>query len=199
MWSIKRLYQRTLSKYPMGTQAVQAGKQQFIYNACTPTHHAEEKRLHGILMGLGDQIAQNFINDTQKIDFVRTMQFTGIGLCISGPTTTTWYRVLDKYIGSKGPSVVIKKLACDQLLFAPTFIAVLLVAIGICQKKDIEGIKIKLANEYSDILTNNYKLWPMVQLVNFSLVPLHYQTLVVQSVALLWNSYISYRTSLDKQ
>ncbi|XP_032677754.1 protein Mpv17 isoform X1 [Odontomachus brunneus] len=177
MRNISRIYQTVLKKYPVGTQAVQAG----------------------ILMGLGDQIAQNFIESSSKpIDYVRTMQFAGIGLFISGPATRTWYGILDTYIGSKGYTVGIKKVACDQLLFAPTFIAVLLVAIGVCQGKDIEKLKIKLANEYSDILINNYKLWPMVQLVNFSLVPLNYQALVVQSVALLWNSYISYRTSLDK-
>jgi len=35
-------------------------------------------------MGLGDQIAQNFIeNDSKTIDFIRTMQFTGIGFFIS--------------------------------------------------------------------------------------------------------------------
>ncbi|XP_012536108.1 protein Mpv17 isoform X2 [Monomorium pharaonis] len=152
----------------------------------------------GILMGLGDQIAQNFIDNSKTIDFVRTMQFAGIGFFISGPVTRTWYGILDKYIGSKSYSVAIKKVACDQLFFAPIFLTVLLISIGICQGKDIERLKIKLKNEYSDILINNYKLWPMVQLVNFSLVPLHYQTLVVQSVALLWNSYISYRTSLDK-
>lgn len=35
-------------------------------------------------MGLGDQIAQNFIEtDSKGVDFVRTMQFTGIGFFIS--------------------------------------------------------------------------------------------------------------------
>ncbi|XP_032677756.1 protein Mpv17 isoform X2 [Odontomachus brunneus] len=136
MRNISRIYQTVLKKYPVGTQAVQAG----------------------ILMGLGDQIAQNFIESSSKpIDYVRTMQFAGIGLFISGPATRTWYGILDTYIGSKGYTVGIKKVACDQLLFAPTFIAVLLVAIGVCQGKDIEKLKIKLANEYSDILINNYK------------------------------------------
>jgi len=177
MLNVTRLYQRVLRKYPAGTQVVQAG----------------------ILMGLGDQIAQNFIEHSKSIDFVRTAQFAGIGFFISGPATVTWYRILNKYIGSKGYSVAIKKVACDQIFFAPTFLTVILITIGICQGKDIEKLKIKMANEYSEILMNNYKLWPVVQLVNFSLVPLNYQTLVVQSVALLWNSYISYRTSLDKR
>ncbi|EZA47821.1 hypothetical protein DMN91_011608 [Ooceraea biroi] len=178
MRNLKTVYQRALIKYPVRTQAVQAG----------------------ILMGLGDQIAQNFIeNESKTIDFVRTMQFTGIGFFITGPATRIWYGILDKHIGSKGSSIVIKKVLCDQLFFAPTFVAVLLTTIGICQGKDMERLKLKLKNEYGDILKNNYKLWPMVQLINFSLVPLNYQTLVVQSVALLWNSYVSYRTNSDRR
>lgn len=46
----------------------------------------------------------------------------------------------------------------DQLLFAPIFTAVLLITIGICQGKNIEKLKIKIQNEYSDILMNNYKV-----------------------------------------
>lgn len=47
---------------------------------------------------------------------------------------------------------------CDQLLFAPAFTAVLLVTIGICQGKNTEKLKIKIQDEYSDILMNNYKV-----------------------------------------
>lgn len=37
-------------------------------------------------MGLGDQIAQNFIDNSEIIDYVRTMKFAGIGLFISVST-----------------------------------------------------------------------------------------------------------------
>lgn len=37
-------------------------------------------------MGLGDQIAQNFIDNSKTVDLVRTMQFTAIGLFISVST-----------------------------------------------------------------------------------------------------------------
>lgn len=154
----------------------------------------------GTLMALGDQIAQNVIERRQlrELDFIRTAQFGGIGFFIGGPATRTWYGILDRYIGSKGGIIVIKKVICDQMLFAPAFIAVLLTVIGVLQGNDIEGLKAKLKSEYPDILSNNYKLWPMVQLVNFYLTPLQYQVLVVQSVALLWNTYISYRTKVQK-
>ncbi|XP_076246429.1 mitochondrial inner membrane protein MPV17 [Calliopsis andreniformis] len=177
-WSVARMYRKLLTKYPLATQAVQAGT----------------------LMALGDQIAQNFVErrKVQELDFVRTAQFGSIGLFIAGPVTRTWYGILDKYIGSKGGIVVLKKVSCDQLLFAPAFLVVLLSTIGFLQGNDLEKLKMKLESEYPDILKNNYKLWPMVQLFNFYFIPLQYQVLIVQSIALLWNTYISYRTSLGK-
>ncbi|XP_024943935.1 protein Mpv17 isoform X2 [Cephus cinctus] len=152
-------------------------------------------------MGLGDQLAQNVVERRkfENLDFIRTAQFFGIGFFIGGPATRTWYGILDRHFGSKGGTVALKKVACDQLLFAPSFIVILLSTISALQGGNMEDIKSRLKNDYIDILKNNYKLWPVVQLVNFALVPLHYQVLVVQSVAVLWNTYISYRTNRDTQ
>ncbi|XP_076162012.1 mitochondrial inner membrane protein MPV17 [Ptiloglossa arizonensis] len=179
MANIMKIYQRLLLKYPLSTQAVQAGT----------------------LMALGDQIAQNLVEQRKikDLDFVRTAQFGSIGLFIAGPVTRTWYGILDKHIGSTGGTVVLKKVCCDQLLFAPAFLLVLLTVIGIYRENNLENLKMKLKSEYLDILQNNYKIWPMVQLCNFYFIPLQYQVLIVQSVALLWNTYISYRTSLGNQ
>ncbi|XP_043685498.1 protein Mpv17 [Vespula pensylvanica] len=172
---IFKSYQKLLSKYPVRIQAMQAG----------------------ILMGLGDQLSQNLIERRKfkDLDFVRTSHFASIGFFIAGPATTTWYRILDKYIGSKGGVIVVKKVLCDQLLFAPTFLSILLVSIGLLQGSNINSLKHKLETSYFEILINNYKIWPMVQLVNFYFIPLQYQVLLVQSVALLWNTYISYITN----
>lgn len=179
LWNITKSYRKLLSKYPLITQAVQAGT----------------------LMALGDQIAQNVVErrDFKDLDFVRTAQFGSTGFFIAGPAMRTWYGILDKHIGSKGGLVVLKKVCCDQLFFAPSFLAVLLSTIGILQGNDLEQLKVKLRDEYPDILKNNYKLWPMVQLINFYFVSLQYQVLVVQLVALFWNTYICYRTSLGRE
>ncbi|XP_011297995.1 protein Mpv17 [Fopius arisanus] len=177
MSQLLNLYRHLLGKYPFRVQAIQAGA----------------------LMALGDQIAQNLVEgrNFEEIDYSRTMKFYAIGFCIGGPTTFTWYRLLDKHIGSKGGLVAAKKVACDQLLFAPCFIGVLLSSIGFMQGNSLNSVREKLQKEYLDILRNNYKVWPMVQMINFAFVPLQYQVLVVQSVAVLWNSYVSYRTNRD--
>lgn len=110
-----------------------------------------------------------------------------------------WYGVLNNTFSksSNKTANAIKKMAMDQIVFAPIFIGVLISAIGSLQGNTPAQIKGKLEREYPDILRNNYKLWPAVQLINFTFVPLNYQVLLVQIVAVLWNTYISFATNVE--
>ena len=48
---------------------------------------------------------------------------------------------------------------------------------------------------YWEVLKTNWKVWPVVQCLNFSIVPLQYRLLFVNVVALGWNAYLSVKTS----
>lgn len=109
----------------------------------------------------------------------------------------TWYGILNKYIGSQGKAVAIKKVIVDQLLFAPTFLGIFISTLGALEGKKFENIKSDLTKNYPDILKANYSIWPAVQIVNFYVVPLKYQVLCVQSVALFWNTYVSWKTHVS--
>lgn len=108
--------------------------------------------------------------------------------------------MLDKRISAKKPLTrTLQKVFIDQVVFAPLFLAGLVSIIGFSQHRDIEIIKTKLQMEYVDILKSNYYVWPWVQLINFRFVPLNYQVLLTQIVAVMWNIYVSWRTNLNER
>ncbi|XP_031769638.1 protein Mpv17 [Galleria mellonella] len=173
--SIFKLYQKALVRRPYLVQAVQTGT----------------------LMGAGDIISQTIIEKKliKELDYKRTLQFSSIGLFVGGPALRFWYGLLNHHIGSSGKSVTIKKVFIDQLVFAPAFLFLILSAVGTMQGKPWDIVKKDIHANYCDVLKTNYYIWPWVQIVNFYYVPLQYQVLLVQIVALFWNTYLSWKTN----
>lgn len=77
---------------------------------------------------------------------------------LQGPILKTWFKILDKKIGSATKTAVFKKVIVDQTMFAPVFTGLVVSLVGATQGNDLEGIKKKLENEYGDILINHYKV-----------------------------------------
>ncbi|KAK3907694.1 Protein Mpv17 [Frankliniella fusca] len=175
MRTLLRLYQNAVQRYPMSAQAAQTG----------------------LLMTTGDIVAQTVIDKRglHDLDVGRIARFGAIGACLVGPSLHTWYGFMERHIGAAGVNALVKKVCADQLIFAPSFIVVLLSTIGLSQGKSVEQVKEQLTATYPDVLINNYKLWPAVQLFNFWLTPLQYRVVVVQLVAIFWNTYLSWKTN----
>ena len=55
--------------------------------------------------------------------------------------------------------------------------------------------KKRLDDAYIEALKKNWLVWPAVQTVNFTYIPLEHRVLVVNIVALGWNCYLSYINS----
>ncbi|CAG5018351.1 unnamed protein product [Parnassius apollo] len=126
----------------------------------------------GTLMGAGDFISQTVIEkkSVKYVDYKRTLRFSSIGFFVGGPALRAWYGFLNKYVGSKA-------------------------SVGIMQGKSLENIENDIKYNYLEVLKTNYYIWPVVQIINFYYVPLQYQVLIVQTVALFWNTYLSWKTN----
>lgn len=67
----------------------------------------------------------------------------------------------------------------DQTLFAPAALSMFFAVTSAMEGKDpMAQVKEKLAPTYK----MNLMLWPLVQFVNFTLIPLHYRLLFVNTV-----------------
>ena len=81
------------------------------------------------------------------------------------------------------------RVAVDQLVFAPTNLFVFLSTMSILEGSSPRE---KLAKTYKSALQGNWMVWPFVQVVNFSFVPLDYRVLFVNGLSIFWNCYLSF-------
>jgi Mpv17 / PMP22 family len=138
-------------------------------------------------------------------DWMRTGRFGILGTFLVAPTVHVWYNQLHRWtsnlsISSSPWRLLASRVAIDQLLFAPAFTAVWLVALRILEQGHPKHIEWEaLRASVPDIVVANWALWVPAQLVNFAMVPLKFQVLYSNVVALAWNVYLSYTTSTSNR
>lgn len=58
-----------------------------------------------------------------EIDWGRTLRFTFVGAAVLAPALHVWYGFLIRKLPGTAPATVVKRVALDQLVFAPVFLA----------------------------------------------------------------------------
>ncbi|KAF9133983.1 hypothetical protein BGW39_008470 [Mortierella sp. 14UC] len=174
--------------------------------------HQGQDLVHQGKQQVQDQLAHTDLvlhnKQTPTQDFARTGRFMFYNFSVA-PIIHTWYTVLDKNFPIAAQAVSdkqnqqtaariiqtlkpgLKRVAADQILFAPVGLAMLFTGLTVLEGGSLQQIKDKLNNTFVPTLKANYMVWPMVQLVNFSVMPLQLRLPFVSVVGIAWNAYLS--------
>ena len=118
---------------------------------------------------------------------------------MAAPVLNFHYSVILQAISKETTAIAtFKKMVFDQTIFAPCFLIYVFVVMpkfdGKSNEEAINSAKEKL---WPTMLTN-WKVWPFVQFMNFKFIPVTYHILVVNSVAIWWNAYVSWMVNKNK-
>ncbi|KAH9824216.1 hypothetical protein DFH28DRAFT_238384 [Melampsora americana] len=89
---------------------------------------------------------------------------------------------------------VTKRLILDQLVMAPLFVFVFISFTGWLEGLSMTEIKLRLDDLYWHILTANWKIWPLIQIINFNFMPLQYRVPWQSSCGIVWTVFLSLST-----
>ncbi|KAG1685177.1 hypothetical protein DVH05_011379 [Phytophthora capsici] len=165
------------------------------YTSLLETHPLSTKIVTGgAIAGLGDvgcQLVLEAEDDNTKFDIKRTAIFTFLGGFLISPVLHVWYGFLGSRLPGVSAAAVAKRLALDQLGFAPMFLPVFLSSV-LTLEGNGEQISDKLRAEWWPVTKANWSVWVPAQILNFRFVPGSMQVLFSNVVGLLWNAYLSY-------
>ena len=114
---------------------------------------------------------------------------------IFGPVATTWFNFLARRINPANPKyTTIARVACDQGAFAPVMIGVFLSSMATMEGSDPRK---KLQSTWWTALKTNWMVWPFVQMINFTYVPLPHRVMFANIISIGWNSYLSWVNSQE--
>ncbi|CAB4252925.1 similar to Saccharomyces cerevisiae YOR292C Putative protein of unknown function [Maudiozyma barnettii] len=135
-----------------------------------------------------------------KFNFTRFITFSLWGQCISF-FQVPWYRILNFFF-TEDPSVVqvFERVLADQLLYSPIFLFFFFTYSNfVMERGNKETFKVKIQKLYISTLGCNLLVWPLAQLINFSMIPKPFQIPFSSSVGVLWNCFLSMRNASDSK
>ncbi len=137
---------------------------------------------------------QNSIRSTTKreLDRKRMLQVAITGFVWSGPIQHWWFGTLDRMVTIQDPIVtLVVKLFFDSMIFSPLTIAGYFACRSILEGSGIQGIQEKLSTRLVSTVRGAWKFWPIVNVVNFSLVPLPFRVLYSNILSIFWTGYLT--------
>ena len=145
-----------------------------------------------MLFVVSDTLTQQLVEKKRwNHDGRRTLQMGVMGIIV-GPIQRTWFLTLERFIPPTSKIQIVKKLIVDQTIYGPFIIFFFYSLSGILAGKELCEVKLLLQERYIKTMLTAYKIWPLVQAVNFSVVPLQHRANFVQLVSLCWNMYLSW-------
>ena len=169
-------------------------------------HEQQQQQQHEVVDDDDDDDDANSSGSGWSWNWTRTA-YTGLyGATINGPLYALWYPFLDRqcrvwkvatwFGGHSVWAVPVTKVVLDEVVMDPPAISIFFVYMDICQNDftvDLESIQHKLVKEVPRAWVTSLLLWPAVLLGTFRFVPVHFQTAVVNSFAVVWDGYLAYR------
>ncbi|CAI4052211.1 hypothetical protein SKDZ_15G4280 [Saccharomyces kudriavzevii ZP591] len=136
----------------------------------------------------------NFKTDT--FDFFRWGCFMFWGFFISF-FQAPWYKFLN-FFYTEDPTVVqvFERVLSDQLLYSPVSLYYFFMFSNyVMERGDKNTFSKKIRRLYISTLGCNYLVWPMMQFINFLVMPRDFQAPFSSSVGVVWNCFLSMRNA----
>jgi protein Mpv17 len=178
-------YARMLDLYPVRTQSLTSGS----------------------LFLVGDLTAQRYergldaskgidVSDRPHIDWLRLAACTSFGLFVLGPCGNFWYSWLDRFTNRLAKPLSWKnvgvKVLLDTAIFNPIFLVVFFTTVSLLEGLTINDIGRKLYRDFVPSYAVDCSIWPPIQTINFRLVPVKFQLLVVNLGCYFDDVFLSY-------
>ncbi|XAO21957.1 hypothetical protein I312_100718 [Cryptococcus bacillisporus CA1280] len=86
---------------------------------------------------------------------------------------------------------LVKRVVADQTVMAPIGLVIFVGSMGVMEGHTVEEIKEKFQDIYVPAILANWKIWPIIQGINFKLMPIQYRVPFQSTCGIAWTLYLS--------
>ncbi|KAK4020234.1 hypothetical protein OUZ56_002228 [Daphnia magna] len=153
--------------------------------------------VYAILWPSSDLFRQAATNGIQKdkttsTDFMRLTRFSLFGTLWVAPTVFTWVKISSRLIPGSSLRVAAFKALLEQFTYGPFSIVTFYFGMNLLEGKSSKDAWQEVQNKFLPTWKMGVKFWPIVQTLNFALVPEKNRVVFVGLASFVWTTYLSF-------
>lgn len=144
--------------------------------------------------------------DYATLDGKRMLRCAAVGLLLHGPMCHVFFGKLDRELiiskyfrGGDAWFAPFAKVLVDQTAWSAAWNTTYLVAIGLLNGRGVGRTLGSVWRSAGTLVKSGWRLWPLANLVTYTLIPLQHRVLWVDTVELVWASVLSMHGSHERQ
>ncbi|XP_078274458.1 mpv17-like protein [Rhinoraja longicauda] len=145
--------------------------------------------LYTCVFAAGDAV-QQYMSKREPLDLTRTRNVATLALTFHGHFVYLWLKAMEKVFPTATVGTVLSKLVCDQLVATPTGISAYYIGMSILDGK--QDIFADWNSKFWSTEKAAVIYWPIVQIINYSLVPVFFRMAYFGCWGFVWMIFISH-------
>lgn len=128
----------------------------------------------------------------KKYDFRETLRFSVFGAFILAPSLYCWVRLANVIVKAETLKGAVLKAVIEQFTWAPVAYTQFYICMNLMEGKSWEECIHQCKSKIPQTWKTGACVWPIVQTVNFWIVPMKNRVVFVSIFSYLWNTFLSY-------
>ncbi|ROT80846.1 Mpv17-like protein [Penaeus vannamei] len=147
---------------------------------------------YAVLWPAGNLVQQGLDGSRTSFDLWEALRYGLYGSCINAPLLYRWIKTVTFLIPGNSLRHAIAKGYVDQLVFAPFNISQFFLGMSLLEGKAVDESICEWQDKMLPTWLVSLSIWPILQTLNFSLVPEKNRVMAISLGSFFWMVFLSY-------
>ncbi|KAL2732988.1 mpv17-like protein isoform X1 [Vespula maculifrons] len=140
---------------------------------------------------------QQKITGRPELNYTEALRFSLYGGFFVAPTLYCWLRCASHFWPKSDFKSAITKALVEQVTYSPTAMCCFFFGMNLLEQKSISECAEEVKQKFWPTYKVGVCIWPILQTINFVLIPEHNRVVYVSVCSFIWTSFLAYMKALE--
>ncbi|XP_076232725.1 mpv17-like protein isoform X2 [Calliopsis andreniformis] len=144
-------------------------------------------------------LIQQKLTGNDELNYMQALRFSLYGGFFVAPTLYCWIRLSSHFWPKSDLKSAVTKALVEQVSYSPAAMCCFFFGINLLEMKPVAECLEEVKQKFWPTYKVGVCVWPILQTINFFLVPEHNRVVYVSCCSLVWTSFLAYMKALEKK